>query len=282
MLIEKAPAKINLALDVIRKREDNYHDLQMVMTTIDLYDRIHISKLEENKIIIDSNKHFLPNDKRNLVYKAAMIMKEKYNIKTGFKIFIDKNIPIAAGLAGGSSDAAATIRGINKMMKLNLSLTKMISIGIEIGSDVPFCIYNKTALVAGKGDLITPLGKMLKCWVVLVKPLFGVSTQEIFDHIDLATIKHPSVKDVIKSIETKDYRLLCQSLGNSLEDITIQKYPEVDYIKQTLVKLGADGVLMSGSGPTVYGLVLNERKAKKIISSIDNTKYDTYAVRILG
>lgn len=282
MYIEKAPAKINLLLDVIGKREDNYHNLRMVMTTIDLYDRISINKINENKIIINSNKYFLPNDERNLVYKATKLMKATFNINSGFNIFIEKNIPVAAGLAGGSSDAAATIRAINKIFKLNLSLSEMINLGLLIGSDVPFCLYNRTALVEGRGEIITPLPKVPKCWVILVKPHFGVSTKDVFSNVDLNEIHHPNIEKMIESIKHPNYSLMCESLGNSLEQVTFKMYPEVREVKEKLLYLGVDNALMSGSGPTVFGLVLKERKAKKIINSIDKNKYETFAVRILG
>jgi len=282
MYIEKAPAKINLTLDIIGKREDNYHDLRMVMTTIDLYDRLLINKIKENQIVLSSNKYFLPNDEKNLVYKAAKIMKNTFNIKTGLNIYIEKNIPIAAGLAGGSSDAAAMIRAINKLFKLNLNLEKMISIGKQIGSDIPFCLYNKTALVEGRGEIITPLPKVAKCWVILVKPNFGVATKDVFSNVDFKKIFHPDVDKMIKAIKLQNYNLICQSIGNSLEQVTFDMYPEVKEIKEKVISLGVDAALMSGSGPTIFGLVLKERKAKKIINSMDKNKYESCAVRILG
>lgn len=282
MIIEKAPAKINLALNVVSKRKDNYHNLHMVMTTIDLYDRILIEKIGKNKIVLTTNKHFLPTDEKNLVYKVAKIIKEKYKIDMGLKIHIEKNIPVSAGLAGGSSDAAATIRALNKMFKLNMSISTMIDIGKEIGSDVPFCIYNKTAIVEGKGEIIKPLLRPPRCWVVLVKPQFGVSTKAIFEKIEMNKIKHPQVESVINAIKNQNYQVLCNNIGNSLESITPKVYPEVADIKEKLKLLGSDAVLMSGSGPTVFALTLKENKAKKIKNSLDKNKYDIFAVRLLG
>ncbi len=282
MLIEKAPAKINLALDVLGKREDGYHDLKMVMTSVDLSDRLSFEKINENEIIINTNKYYLPTDEKNLVYKTAKLIKETYHIETGIKIYIDKKIPVAAGLAGGSSDAACTIRAMNKMYKLGMTLNDMIEIGKQIGSDVPFCLYGKTAIAEGRGEKITPLQKVPKCWVVLVKPHFGVSTKEIFENVKMNDIIHPNVDNVVAGIMKQDYSLLCQSLGNSLESVTFNLYPEVKVIKDKLSSLGVDAVLMSGSGPTVFALVLKERKAKKIINSMDRNRYETFAVRILG
>lgn len=282
MIIEKAPAKINLALDVLNKREDYYHNLHMVMTTIDLYDRISFEKLNNDTIILESNKPYLPNDEKNLVFKTASLIKKKYNVKYGLKIHINKNIPVSAGLGGGSSDAAATIRALNRLFKLNLSLNEMIDVGSEIGSDVPFCIYNKTAEVIGRGEIIKPLPKVPKCWIILVKPHFGVSTKEVFDNISMEKISHPDVDSMISAIKTQDYLKMCQVLGNSLESITFELFPKVKEIKQKLEILGVDATLMSGSGPTIFALVRKEQKAKKILHSLDLNKYETYAVRILG
>jgi 4-diphosphocytidyl-2-C-methyl-D-erythritol kinase len=282
MIVEKAPAKINLALDVLGKREDNYHNLRMVMTTVDLYDRLYFEVLEKDVIIINSNKYFVPKDDKNFAYKAAKIIKERYHLNQGVKITINKSIPVAAGLAGGSSDAAATIRGLNRLFNLSMSLEEMIEIGKEIGSDVPFCIYNKTAIAEGRGERLTVLPRPMKCWVVLIKPNFGVSTKEIFDHVNMNTICHPNVDAVIHAVKNQDYQKLCQSIGNSLEDVTFSLYPEVKELKEKLKRLGADAVLMSGSGPTIYALTLKERKAKTIMNSIDKNHFQRYAVRILG
>lgn len=282
MYIEKAPAKINLALDVLGKRNDGFHNLRMVMTTIDLYDRLLINIINEDKIILNSNKYFLPNDERNLVYQVSAYMRDAFKIKPGLEIFIEKNIPIAAGLAGGSSDAAAMIRAINKLFKLNLTLDEMIDIGKQFGSDIPFCLYNKTALVEGRGEIITPLSKPPKCWIVLVKPNFGVSTKDVFANVNIDKIKHPDVDKMIMAIKHNNYQQMCSSLGNSLEDITFSMFPGIKEIKEKLIQLGVDNSLMSGTGPSIFGLVLKERKAKKIINSIDKTKYETFAARILG
>ncbi|MDF2699652.1 MAG: 4-(cytidine 5-diphospho)-2-C-methyl-D-erythritol kinase [Haloplasmataceae bacterium] len=282
MIIEKAPAKINLALNVINKREDNYHNLHMVMTTIDLFDRLTFEKIDEDKIVLSSNKHYLPNDERNLVYKVTKLIKEKYKINSGVRIFIQKHIPVAAGLAGGSSDAAATIRALNKMFKLNLSLSEMIEIGQSIGSDVPFCLYNKTAIAEGRGEILTPLQRVPRCWVILVKPIFGVSTKEIFENIKINEIEHPNVQDVISAVKEQNYLKLCQSIGNSLEQVTFRLYPEVKEIKDKLLNLGVDAVLMSGSGPTVFALTRKENKAMNIINSLDHRKYELFAIRTLG
>ena len=209
-------------------------------------------------------------------------MKDVFKIKQGLNIYVEKKIPIAAGLAGGSSNAAAMIRAMNKLFKLNLTLDEMVNIGKIFGSDIPFCLYNKTALVEGRGEIITPLPKPPKCWVILVKPNFGVSTKDVFANVILENIKHPDVDKMIMAIKQNDYQQMYQSLGNSLEDVTFTMFPEIKTIKEKLINLGVDDALMTGTGPTIFGLVLKERKAKKIINSIDKTKYETFAVRILG
>jgi len=282
MITEKAHAKINLVLDVIGKRPDNYHDLRMVMTTIDLYDRLTFEVISEDKIILSTNRYYLPNDDRNLVYKTAKLIKDMYAINVGLKIHIHKSIPVAAGLAGGSTDAASTIKALNQLFKLNMDMDKMMEIGKQIGSDVPFCLYGKTALVEGVGDIITPLPFVPRCWVVLVKPHFGVSTKEIFQNVKLEGINHPDVDQVVNAIKNNDYYGMCQHAGNSLESITFTLYPEVERIKQKLLSLGVDLALMSGSGPTLYALVLNEERAKRIKNSFDKKRYEVYAVRIRG
>src|SRR5699024_2168466 len=183
-IIEKAPAKINLGLDVLYKREDSYHELEMVMTSVDLADHLAFESLIEDKIIIQSNKAFLPIDRRNNVYQAAALVKKKYGISTGIKIVITKNIPVAAGLGGGSTDCAAAIRGLNRLWQLELSMQEMIDIGIQVGTDVPYCLYGTTAFISGKGEVVRPLRSLAPCWVILVKPRMSVSTRKIFQQVN--------------------------------------------------------------------------------------------------
>ncbi|ERJ12465.1 4-(cytidine 5'-diphospho)-2-C-methyl-D-erythritol kinase [Haloplasma contractile] len=282
MIHEKAPAKINLTLDVIGKREDGYHELNMVMTTVDLYDRLSISETDEDRIIITTNRRYLPVDNKNLSYKAAKLIKEQYGIKKGVRIHINKNIPVAAGLAGGSSDAAATLRGLDRLWKLNMSFEELSEIGARIGSDVPFCIYGKTALATGRGEIIKPIKPAPKCWVILVKPKFGVSTKHIFSNVEVNSLKHPDTKAMLDAVLNGDYKSMCKNLGNSLEDVTFKRYPDVKKIKEKLLKYGADAALMSGSGPTVFAFVYRENKKNRLINSLDQDKYQIFAVRMLG
>jgi 4-diphosphocytidyl-2-C-methyl-D-erythritol kinase len=282
MVVEKALAKINLALDVIGKREDRYHDLHMVMTTVDLFDRLSFEKLQNDEIKLSCDKPYVPLDERNFVHKAIQLIKTKYQIKEGVSVNIQKHIPVSAGLAGGSSDAAAAIRAMNQLFNLNMSLEDMIEIGKAVGSDVPFCIYNKTAIAEGRGEILTPLPKPPKCWVVLIKPHFGVSTKEVFQNVVMDKIHHPNVSEVISAVKTSNYKKLIESVGNSLEDVTFELYPEVEELKKQIQRLNPDVTLMSGSGPTIFALALKERNAKRIINSMDKRLYETFAVRILG
>ncbi|RFU66923.1 4-(cytidine 5'-diphospho)-2-C-methyl-D-erythritol kinase [Peribacillus saganii] len=281
-LMEKAPAKINLALDVLFKRPDGYHEVEMIMTTVDLADRIEFADIDRDKIIILSHNRFVPDDSRNLAYQAAALLKERFNIRRGVAISIEKNIPVAAGLAGGSSDAAATLRGLNRLWKLNLSLDEMAVLGAEIGSDVSFCVYGGTALARGRGEQITHLPVPPKCWVILAKPTIGVSTADVYRRLDLSAVKHPDVNKMIAAIERKNYEGVCAGLGNVLENVTLQVYPEVANIKDQMKKFGADAVLMSGSGPTVFGLVEHDSRMQRIYNGLRGFCEQVYAVQLLG
>lgn len=278
----KAPAKINLALDVLRKREDGYHEVKMVMTTVDLADRLDITLLDEDKIVIESTSGVIPDDKRNLAYKAAELLKERFQIKRGCKIEITKNIPVAAGLAGGSSDCAAALKGLNELWELGLTKEKLAELGSELGSDVAFCVYGGTALATGRGEKITPIASPLPAWVILAKPPLGISTADTYQQIDISTCEHPNVEKMIEALEEKDYWKMCEHLGNSLESVILENYPIVLKIKEKMKKLGADGVLMSGSGPTVFGFTLYDTKMKRIVNGLRGFCKDVYAVRLLG
>lgn len=278
----KAPAKINLALDVLHKRNDGYHEVKMVMTTIDLADHLRITLLESDRIQIESTSGIIPNDKRNLAYKAAALLKERFAIKQGCKIEISKKIPVAAGLAGGSSDCAATLRGLNELWQLGLSLDELATIGVEIGSDVAFCVYGGTAVATGRGEIVKPISSPAPAWVILAKPSIGVSTADIYEQIDVSTCFHPNVEAMIQAIETQNYKDMCHQLGNSLEDVTLKLYPKVAKIKEKMKQLGADGVLMSGSGPTVFGLTQYDTKMRRIVNGLRGFCKNVYAVRLLG
>lgn len=281
-LMEKAPAKINLALDVLYKRPDQYHEVEMVMTTVDLADRIEIEEMKQNNITIFSHNRYVPDDDRNLAYQAAALLKERFNIKQGVSIKIEKNIPVAAGLAGGSSDAAATLRGLNRLWNLGLSMDELAELGAEIGSDVSFCVYGGTALATGRGERIKHLPSPPKCWVVLAKPLRGVSTADIYKRLDLQNVKHPDISAMIQAIETNDYKGVCDNIGNVLENVTLSLHPEVLHIKNQMKRFGADAVLMSGSGPTVFGLVEYDSRMNRVYNGLRGFCEQVHAVRMLG
>ncbi|MCZ0703609.1 4-diphosphocytidyl-2-C-methyl-D-erythritol kinase [Natronobacillus azotifigens] len=281
-VFEKAPAKINLTLDVLYKRPDDYHEVEMVMTTVDLADRIELIELETDEIRIESESRFVPNDERNLAYRAANLLKDTYQIKKGVKIKIDKHIPVAAGLAGGSSDAAATLRGLNRLWSLHIPRKELADLGAKIGSDVSFCVYNSTAVAAGRGEKITELPAPPSCWVVLAKPILGVSTQTVYKQLNLDQIEHPKTRDMIDAIKTNDYEKMTRSIGNVLETVTLKGHPEVQQIKELMVTSGADAVLMSGSGPTVYSLTQQESRADRIYNSLRGFCHEVYVVRMLG
>lgn len=282
MLYVKAPAKINLTLDVLYKRPDNYHEVEMIMTTVDLADRIGLEPRADGQIKIISTDRFVPNDERNFAYQAAKLLKDTYGITEGVSIKIDKEIPIAAGLAGGSSDAAATLRGLNEMWNLNLTMDELAEHGAKIGSDVSFCIYGGTALATGRGEKIEELPAPPTCWVVLAKPKIGVSTADVYGGLKLEGIEHPNTKQMIEAIEKQDYELVCKSLGNVLETVTFKLHPEVITIKEQMQRFGADAVLMSGSGPTVFGLVDSETRATRIYNGLRGFCEEVYTVRMLG
>ena len=282
MLYVKAPAKINLTLDVLYKRPDNYHEVEMIMTTVDLSDRIGLESREDSLIKIISADRFVPDDERNFAYQAAKLLKDTYGIEEGVSITIEKEIPIAAGLAGGSSDAAATLRGLNELWNLGLSLDELAEHATKIGSDVAFCVYGGTALATGRGEKIQELAAPPACWVVLAKPKIGVSTADVYGNLKVDEVEHPQTKQMMQAIEQGSYELMCESLGNVLESVTLKLHPEVTTIKEQMQRFGADAVLMSGSGPTVFGLVDTESRAGRIYNGLRGFCEEVYVVRLIG
>ncbi|MCM3729316.1 4-(cytidine 5'-diphospho)-2-C-methyl-D-erythritol kinase [Neobacillus cucumis] len=281
-LLVKAPAKINLALDVLHKRPDGYHEVEMIMTTIDLADRVELSLLEKDKIHILSHNRYVPDDQRNLAYQAAQLLKDRFDVKKGVLISIEKTIPVAAGLAGGSSDAAATLRGLNKLWGLGLSLDELATLGSEIGSDVSFCVYGGTALAKGRGEIIKELPPPPTCWVILAKPFIGVSTAEVYRRLELNGTKHPDIYEMIQAIKEHNYQRVCDNVGNVLEGVTLNLHPEVAQIKEQMKRFGADAVLMSGSGPTVFGIVQHDSRMHRIYNGLRGFCDQVFAVRMLG
>ena len=261
----KSRAKINLSIDVIGKREDGYHIVEMIMQTIDLYDDIKLKELEEDNIIIKSECSYIPLNEDNIVYKAAKLIKEKMDIKKGIEIFIKKNIPVAAGMAGGSSNAAAVLVGLNELWKLCLSKDELRDLGLKLGADVPFCIEGGTALAEGIGEKLTYIKGINKDVNILVcKPDIFVSTKEVYQSLDIKNIeKRPDNKLLIEKLKNDDIVSVSNNMVNVLEEVTSKKYSDIKVIENIIAKNGAMGTMMSGSGPTVFGFFDNEEKAKR-------------------
>lgn len=280
--IERAPAKINLTLDVLYKREDRYHELEMVMASVDLADHLTFTPLTENRIEVYTNRAFLPVDNRNHVYQAARLIKERFQILTGLRIEIDKKIPVAAGLGGGSTDAAATLRALNGMWKLGLDEQQLIELGIEIGTDVPYSIVGGTAFVSGRGEKVRRLEPMPPCWVVLAKPRLSVSTRTVFRALEMEGGDSPPRSRIVEqAIEAGDYRLLMENMGNDLERVTFQRHPQLKQLKERMLRYGMDGATMSGSGPTIIGFSRNYSRAKRVYNSLRGFCEEVYITRTL-
>lgn len=256
----KARAKINLGLDVIGRRENGYHDVRMVMQTVGLYDRIIMTRIPEEEIRIKTNIGFLPVNENNLVYKAIMLMKNKYKLDGGIEVDLNKFIPVAAGMAGGSSDAASALFGMNRLYELNLPIGELMNIGVEIGADVPYCIMRGTALAEGIGEKLTRLPDMPFCHILIAKPPVNVSTKLVYENLDSTQIKsHPDIDGIIEAIKLKDVALVASRMGNVLESVTVPLYPVIDSIKRDMIEHGAINAMMSGSGPTVFGIFPDEQ-----------------------
>lgn len=266
----KALAKINLGLDVLGKRENGYHDVRMIMQSIYLYDTIRIEKAKEDEgISLCSNLSYLPSDGSNIAYKAAQLLKDEFAIKEGVRITLEKHIPVAAGLAGGSSNAAAVLFGMNRMFRLGLSQQDLMDRGVKLGADVPYCIMRGTVLAEGIGEELTRLPAMPKCTVLIAKPSVSVSTKMIYEALDAKEIPvHPDIDGIIKGLERGSLKMIAQSMGNVLEDVTIPMHPEIERIKQEMLAAGAIGAMMSGSGPTVFGLFENRAAARNAQKNI--------------
>lgn len=259
----KALAKINLGLDVVRKREDGYHEVRMIMQTIHLYDRLKIKKTNTGGIKIQTNLPYLPVNENNLVYKAGRMLMEEFGITDGVLVDLEKRIPVAAGMAGGSTDAAAMMYGMNRIFELGLSNKELMERAVQIGADVPYCIMRGTALAEGIGEKLTAMPPMVKCFVLVAKPPVSVSTKLVYQNLKLDNqTVHPDMDVLAADIKRKDYASICAHMGNLLETVTIPLYPVIAQIKERMCENGADAAMMSGSGPTVFGLFRNEEKAK--------------------
>lgn len=252
----KARAKINITLDVLGKRDDGYHELEMIMQSVNLCDNIFIKKdIHSPQINLSCEGRRLPEDERNLMYRAAKLIKEKYDINEGIAMKLKKNIPVAAGLAGGSSDCAAVLYGLNILFELNIPFEEMLDMGKSLGADVPYCLMRGTVLASGIGEKLRRLPPFPNCFVLLAKPPVGVSTAGVFADLSLEeTIPHPDNKRVTELIKEGKLQDICQNMQNSLEAVTIKKHPIINDIKKEMLENGALGSMMSGSGPTVFGI----------------------------
>lgn len=258
----KAYAKVNLALDVIRIREDGYHDLKMIMAPITLHDLIYITKQKEG-ITIESNNKRMPTNEKNIMYKVAQRLIDDYGLDSGVHIHIYKHIPTQAGLGGGSADGAAVLKSMNTLFHLNLTLEELAHIGKDIGADIPFCLYNQISVVEGIGEKIQVIDNDFKCYLLLVKPYKGISTKKAFTMLDVEHIIHPDIQGMKEGIECNNYQQVIQSLGNSLEAPSIAMVDDIRKIKETMLELGFDGALMSGSGSCVFGMTKDLKLLEK-------------------
>ncbi len=275
--IVRAPAKLNLGLDAPFVHPDGSIEWRMVMTSIGLSDHLQIETTNRHsKIRIFSDSSFLPNDKRNLAYQAAHLFLTKMNIQTGLEISIKKNIPVAAGLGGGSTDAAAVLRTLNEIFETGLSFDELAQIGAQVDSDVPYCVFSRTALVSGRGEIVTPLKKLPKMWFVLAKPNISVSTPRILKQVATTPVSHLPIDELLAGIEDSDYDRIAANIGNSLECITSASHPQIDTLKSRLIEYGADGSQMSGSGPTVFGICRTESRAHRVYNSLSGFCHETY------
>ena len=267
----KAYGKINIGLDVIRKREDGYHDLDMIMQMVDVYDDIIIEKKAGEEIVVKADAAVLSNGKDNLAYMAAKMLFDEFGIKSGVEITIHKRIPIAGGMAGGSSDCATTLIGINEMFNLGLSKQQLMERGVKLGADVPYCVLGGTAIARGIGEVLTPLPTPPQCHVIIAKPPISVSTAYVYGHIRPDEItKRPDIEQMTLAIKEQDLNKLSDLLYNVMEEVTVSEYPVIEKLKSIMLEKGALNSIMSGSGPTVFGLFDDREKAQAAMKALDS------------
>ncbi len=265
----RALAKINLGLDVLRRRDDGYHEVRMIMQTLKMYDKITIRKMKEPGIQLKSNLFYVPENESNLAYRAAKMLADEFQLAQGVFIDLQKFIPVAAGMAGGSSDAAAVLYGVNRMFQLNLSKRQLMERGVKIGADVPYCIMRGTVLAEGIGEKLTPLPPMPSCKVVVAKPQVSVSTKFVYENLKLGEVAaHPDIDILLAGIREGDLHKVAANMGNVLETVTIPHYPVIAQIREEMMRLGALNAMMSGSGPTVFGLFDDDELAEQAYSEL--------------
>lgn len=277
----KAYAKVNISLDIVGKREDGYHLLEMIMQSIDLYDEIVIEK-QKKEITIKCNKPYVPTDERNLAYKAAQLFIEKYNIDSGVNINIKKNIPVCAGLAGGSTDAATVLKIMNSLFNINASDEELMILGLKLGADVPYCIKGGTALCKGIGEEVTELKGFKDKVIVLVKPPFGVSTNSVYQEFNIEKARnHPNTNLIIDAINNDNLKMVCDNMKNLLENVTLRKHKILINIKEDMRHNGAMGTMMSGSGPTVFAFFDDMLKAQRCFEKMKEKYSDVFITRTI-
>ena len=265
----KALGKINLGLDVLGRRPNGYHDVRMVMQTVYLYDQILLEKTDKEGISLETNLFYLPVNENNLAYRAAKMLIDEFAIKEGVHISLEKHIPVAAGMAGGSSNAAAVLYGMNRLFQLGLTAQELMDRGVQLGADVPYCIMRGTVLAEGIGEKLTPLPAMPKCHVLLAKPPISVSTQKVYEKLDAQKVtKHPDIDGILLGLQTGDLKKITSSMGNVLENVTITEYPQIESIKDVMKEEGALNAMMSGSGPTVFGIYDDKMLARRAAARI--------------
>lgn len=265
----KALGKINLGLDVLGRRPNGYHDVRMVMQTVYLYDQILLEKTDKEGISLETNLFYLPVNENNLAYRAAKMLIDEFAIKEGVHISLEKHIPVAAGMAGGSSNAAAVLYGMNRLFQLGLTDQELMDRSVQLGADVPYCIMRGTVLAEGIGEKLTPLPAMPKCHVLLAKPPISVSTQKVYEKLDAQEVtKHPDIDGILLGLQTGDLEKITSSMGNVLENVTITEYPQIERIKDVMKEEGALNAMMSGSGPTVFGIYDDKMLARRAAARI--------------
>ena len=268
----RAMAKINLGLDVIRKREDGYHEVRMIMQTIRMYDVLDIRKKQNPGISLSTNLPYVPSDERNLVYKAAKLLMDEFDIKEGLSMRLSKSIPVAAGMAGGSSDAAAAVVGVNRLFRLGLSQEELMERAVRIGADVPYCIMRGTALAEGIGEKLTPLSAMPEGYVLIGKPGINVSTKTAYENLKLDAVeKRPDIDGMIQDIQNKDLYSMTEKMVNVFEPGLMEKYPVIGEIRDFMEERGALKAMMSGSGPTVFGIFDSKEKMNAAAAALRKT-----------
>lgn len=270
----EAYAKVNLGLDVVRRLENGYHEVRMVMQTVGIHDTLRLEKTKEG-IALFTDSSEAPGDEKNLAYKAARIMKERYGIAEGVVIHLQKRIPVAAGMAGGSTDAAAVLKGMNTLFSLGLSEQELCDVGVRLGADVPYCIIGGTALAEGIGDKLTVLPDVPDCCVLAAKPPVSVSTKYVYENVRLSEIeRHPDIDGMVGAVREHSLAGIISRMENVLEYVTEKEYPVITKIKKFMEENGADKALMSGSGPTVFGIYGSREKAEKAAEKLSCTEPD--------